>query len=249
MSIKRMVTKLALAFAAKKGVEIFNNAGGVDGVRDMLAGRKAPPQPDTQTAGMHGRIGGTRAAGTGGLGNILDSLGHAGATNGRESGVTGQVSPLNQSLGGLFGTLAAALGHQSQPEQAASKLEEEFETSDITRDEEAKPLVRAMVQMARADGNIDDQEKSALFDILQDATTQEQATLQDALHEPINPKAIADDTPPHARKQVYTAALLVGDPEHPNEKQFLASLGSNLGLNDREVAALHDAVGKPQLAA
>ena len=36
MSIQRMITKLALAFAAKKGMDAFKGMGGIDGVKTAL---------------------------------------------------------------------------------------------------------------------------------------------------------------------------------------------------------------------
>ena len=247
MSFKRMVTKLALAFAAQKGMEAFRNAGGLDGLRDMLAG-----QPQTATAGgpssgMSGRVGGTRSSDAGGLGNILSSLGYAGASNGRESGVSGQISPLQGSLGSLFGALATALGSPAKQQSMEEKLDEQFDDADLNSRRDAEPIVRAMVQMARADGQIDEHEKSALFDILHDASADEQATLQKALREPVNAQAVALDTPAHARKEVYTAALLVGDPENGAESKYLQSLSHALNLTGDEVTALHDATGKARL--
>lgn len=246
MSIKRMVTKLALAFAAKKGMEAFRGAGGMAGVKEMLAGR-AGAQGDSR-GGMSGRVGQALGADSGGLGNILGSLGRAGTGGGRESGATGQISENHQSLGSLFGALASVIGNGPVPSERKHPLDSEFQMEDIQHNREAEPIVRAMVQMARADGQIDDQEKAALFDILHDASPAEQATLQSALEEPINPNAVAGDTPPHARKEVYTAALLVGDPTHPDEGKFLRSLASALRLTSDEVSSLHKATQKPAFA-
>lgn len=245
MSVKRMVTKLALAFAAKKGMEVFRGAGGMSGIRDMLAGNASP---ETQRGGMLGRIGGTRTSDSGGLGNILSSLGRAGSAGGSEAGMTGQISPINQSLGNLFGSLASAFDERKSPASVSDALNSEFDMTDIQSGAEAKTIIRAMVQMAQADGHIDDAEKSALFDIMHDASPQDQAILQEALSEPVNPKAIAADTPQHARKEVYAAALLIGNPDQPQEKAFLQSLASALELTTRDVEALHTAVGKSYLA-
>ena len=245
MSIKRMVTKLALAFAAKKGVEAFHNVGGLQGLQAALQGKGAGTDA---RGGMMGRVGGTRAADSGGLGSILDSLGYGGASDGREAGYAGQVSPLNASLGTLFGTLATAFGGSTAQSQAAQSLDDQFDMTDIDSESEAKPIMRAMVQMARSDGHIDQEEQDALFNILDDASPREQAALKDALREPINPQAIADDTPSYARKEVYSAALLVGAPDNPEEKKFLKALAAALRLRDDDVDGLHRAIGKPTFA-
>lgn len=241
MSIKRMITKLALAFAAKKGVEVFRSMGGLSGLKDTLQGQTAQ---GAQRGGMQGRIGGASDAQTGGLGNILGALGVAGATDAREAGVTGQISPLNQSLGGLFGSLAGALGHRSEPDAASRELEEQLHLNDVERDDDAAPILRAMVQMARADGAIDADEQDTLFQILDDASPSEQAILKNALREPVDPKALAADTPDHARKEVYAAALLVGQPENRKEQEYLSTLATALDLSSDDLTGLHRAMGK-----
>lgn len=246
MSIKRIITKLALAFAAKKGVEVFQSMGGVSGLKSTLAGKDDQP---SRRGGMLGRIGGASDAQTGGLGNILESLGAAGATYAREAGMTGQINRLNQSFGGLLGSLASVLGNRSAPDKAAEELEEELHLEDIEDDQDSRPILRAMVQMARADGEIDRNEEETLVEIMDDASASEKAILRDALREPIDAKAIAAETPDYARKEVYSAALLVGQPDNEREHAYLRSLASALDLSSEDVARLHSAMGKSQLGA
>ncbi|WP_299681478.1 tellurite resistance TerB family protein [uncultured Roseobacter sp.] len=244
MSVKRMITKLALAFAAKKGMDVLRSAGGIQGLAKSLS---SPGAVQTADSGMLGRIGGAREASAGGLGNILGSLGIAGATDGREAGVTGQASPLNQSLGQIFGNLAATFGGNSVGR--AHKLDEEFDGRDVDDTDEVRPIVMAMVQMARADGNIDDAEQRALLDFLDDATEEEQRILREALNNQITAEQIAEQTPHHARKEVYAAALLVGDPDNPQERAFLNELGSHLQLSEMETNRLQAALQADKTAA
>jgi len=249
MSMKRMVTKLALAFAAKKGMEAFRGAGGIDGLRASLAGENNTADQPTREArgGMDGRIGGDRASDAGGLGNLLGSLGIGGATGGREAGMTGQVSPINGSLGGLFGALASAFGDRTRASDSARDLDAQFDGNDINSEAEARSIMRAMVHMSRADGAIDADEQAALLNILEEASPEERASLQDALREPVDAKSIASETPQHARKEVYTAALLLGDPKASRERAFLVELAVALGLREGEISDLHDAVGKDRI--
>ena len=251
MSLKRMITKLALAFAAKKGMEAFRSAGGINGVKQMLSGPSAGSANamagDLGQPQGHGRVGGTMASDTGGLGSLLGSLGYGGATDGRESGMTGQINPGSQSLGGLFGALAGAINGQLQPAQSGERMEDILAEDDVDTDEDAKSVLRAMVHMARADGGIDDDEYDALMEILGDATEEERATLRQAMKEPVDAESVANGTSANARMQVYSAALLVGEPDKPSEKAFLRDLANHLGLDDAEVARLHTAMGKPAL--
>lgn len=244
MSVKRMITKLALAFAAKKGMEVLNNAGGIDGLRRTLAGEM---QAGGGRDGMLGRIGGSGGSAAGGLGSILGALGSAGATGAREAGVTGQVSPLNAPLGQLFGALASALGQNAQPEEVG-RATSDIGAGDagIERDV-ARSVIRAMVQVARSDGHIDDAEQDALFEILDDASADEREMLKDALREPVDAGSVASDTPQHARGEVYTAALFVADDDNTRERAYLERLAGALNLTEAEVDRLHDAMKKRPL--
>lgn len=249
MPLKRMITKLALAFAAKKGMEAFHSVGGLDGVKQMLSGKSSAGAGaalrGVGTTNGHGRVGGTMTSDTGGLGNLLDSLGYSGATNATEAGTTGQMAPRNQSLGGLFGALAGAINGQLQPSQDRHAMEDHLADENVRNDEDAKSVLRAMVHMARADGGIEDDEYDALLEILEDATDEEREVLRQSMREPVDARQVAADTPAHARKEVYSAALLVGEPNKPAEKTFLSKLAEHLGLDQAEVSRLHAAMGKP----
>ncbi|WP_425093515.1 DUF533 domain-containing protein [Tropicimonas sp. S265A] len=228
MSLKRMITKVALAFAAKKGAEMFRDVGGVKGMRDLLAGSQQ--NVGTQRGGMQGRIGGTRASATGGLGNLLESLGVAGATNGREAGVTGQMAGMGGSLGAILGQLASALGNTDRPTEVES-LTRVDQGADAPLDKKtARAIIRAMVQTARADGQIDDDEREALLDLLEDAEDAERDILRDALSEPVDAQSVADDAPEHAVMHIYAAALLVATPANAEERAYLDRLADAMGL-------------------
>ena len=237
MSIKRMVTKLALAFAAKKGMEAFRGMGGMAGVQSALKSGATPAQ-DVQRGGTSGRIGGASDGNSNGLGNILGSLGLAGATN------DGDRAPGN-SIGAVLGSLASAFGAPTP--EAKDDLETQFNDTATLSDQDAAPVLRAMVQMARADGSIDDDEQAALFDILDDANEAEKATLTAALREPVDPRGLAADTPPHARKEVYSAALLIGSPDTAREHEFLQTLARGLDLDQSDLDRMHSAMGKTRV--
>lgn len=246
MSIKTMVTKLALAFAAKKGMEALKGAGGIEGLRANL-GRQgnASSQDDADHQVSAGHA--AQAGQTNPLGQILDAFGLGGSTQSAHAGSQG--SPMNGSLGAIFGSLASTLGGRQDGQAASKDLDSQFETNDIQTDDEAKAIMRAMVHMARSDGAVDAQEQAALLDILSDASPDERAVLQEALREPVDAKSIAAETPPRARKEVYAAALLLGEPNAPQERKFLAELADALDLRPSEVSDLHRAIGKPEATA
>ena len=228
MSLKRMITKVALAFAAKKGVEMFRDAGGVNGMRDLLAGSQQ--NVGTQRGGMQGRFGDTRASAAGGLGNLLESLGVAAATNGREAGMNGQLAGARGSVGAIFGQLASAMGNTDRPTDVESLTRVDQHANAPLDTKTAQAIIRAMVQTARADGQIDDDEREALLQLQDDADEAEREILRDALSEPVDAQSVADDAPEHAVMDIYAAALLVATPINAEERAYLNRLADALGL-------------------
>ena len=206
MSIQRMITKLALAFAAKKGMDAFKGMGGIDGVKTALKGN-ATSSPS-------------------GLGASVNAASNAG------------------TIGTMIGMLSSAINGRMSDPQTNTALDTQFATSTPVRDNEGYTVLRAMVQMARADGSIDQTEQAALFEILNDASAAEKSILTDALGEPVDPQKLAADTPAHARNEVYSAALLVGTADTHLEQQFLRALAHGLGLDQNSVDKLHSALGK-----
>lgn len=105
-------------------------------------------------------------------------------------------------------------------------------------------LVRAMIAAASADGTVDDTERAAILGNLKAAgLDDEAASFIDA--EFANPADLAtlNDgiTNPTQAAEVYTAARLAIDPDTQEEKDFLAALASELGLEANLVAHIEAA--------
>lgn len=249
MSLKRMITKLALAFAAKKGVEMFRNVGGMSGMRTAMQGQQSQSQTSqTQQAssggGLMDLLGGSGQSG--GLGAILGSLGLGGAQQEPQERTT-DANATGGSLGSIIGALSGVMNGQQPVTDAGRDLDAQFSTSDAATDADSRPVLRAMVQMARADGSVEADEQTALLEILNDASADERATLQTAMSEPVDPAKLASDTPHHVAKEAYSAALLIGSPDNPAEASFLRTFAQGLRLQQADVDAIHSAMAKPHL--
>ena len=112
-------------------------------------------------------------------------------------------------------------------------------------EDQAKLMIRAMVQAAKADGQIDDQERQTILDHLSDASDDEIAFVKAELDAPIDVSGLANDTAAHMKAQVYSAALMAITVDTEAEKQYLANLAAALGLEAQKVADIHKAMGKP----
>lgn len=152
------------------------------------------------------------------------------------------------SIGSVLGTLAAALGGSDADRNADVDLANQFSQTDEVKEEESSPILRAMVQMARVDGSIDESEQAALFEVLDDASEDEKAVLAAALREPIDAHQLAKVTPSHARKEVYSGALLMSKPDTTaRERDYLTALAKALHLERQDLDGLHNAMGKHSL--
>ena len=224
MSLKNMAIKMALAFAAAKGVEAFKNSGGMSGMRDKLA------QSNQSGQGSQG----------GGLGGLLGQLGMSSA---------GGSTPTGNSIGGLLGGLAGLSGGQQSQERMTGLLDSTANAPEDTPEEEQVSglMIRAMIQAARADGEIDEAERSAIMEMMSDADANETAFLQRQMTDPVNPEALASDTPDGHEIEVYTASVIAIEPDNRAEAEHLDRLARALKLPQGVVNDIHEAQGKPPL--
>lgn len=108
MSLKNMAVKMALAFAAAKGVQAFQKSGGMSGIKDKLA--------KANTGGQGGQ--------GGGLGGLLGQLGMSGDATGGAGG--------SNSLGGLLGGLAGLSGGAAGSDRMKGLLDSTADTPEDT---------------------------------------------------------------------------------------------------------------------
>ena len=230
MSLKNMAMKMALAFAAAKGVQAFKGAGGMDGIKRKLSEQQG-------SGGASGQLGGS-----GGIGGLLGSLGMGGAQTAGGGGST-------NSLGGLLGGLAGASAGAAGAGKMKGLLDSTRETPPDSAEEEQVSglMIRAMIQAARADGEIDAQERETLMQIIGDSDPEETAFIQSQMNAPVDADALAHDTPEGHEIEVYTSAVLAIEPDNRPEAEFLDRLAQGLQIGQQQVNDIHEAQGKPPL--
>lgn len=94
-------------------------------------------------------------------------------------------------------------------------------------------LVLAMISAANADGHIDSEEQSQIFERVGDLPLDAEAKgfVFDALSKPPSLQDIADLAEgTEQAAELYLASRLAIDPDHPMEQAYLEALGSRLGL-------------------
>ena len=233
MSFVKTLATLAVGFAAAKGVQKFKQVGGMSGVKDAMRGAGQGGMAD-QLGQMAEKFG--LPGGKGAVQDMMARFGTqaAGATEATEAGFGGLMSAMT----GAAAAGAAGLGDMMGAVSGASP-------AGAMAEENAKLMIRAMIQSAKADGEIDADERTTILDHLSDASEEEMAFVQAELDAPLDPAALARDTGESAKAQVYSAALMAITVDTEGEKQFLAQLAAALGLEAQKVKDIHDTMGKP----
>ncbi|RVT85125.1 DUF533 domain-containing protein [Rhodobacteraceae bacterium CCMM004] len=250
MSLKRMMTKLALAFVAAKGVQAFQQSGGIEGVKRKLqqsqrgTGAGASHTGTGTGGGLGGLMGG---GGSGGLGGLLGQLGLN--TSGVPSGTGTGHGRTDTGLGGLLGGLAGAAGGAAAAGKMRGLLDTTRSEPAVAPDSEetAGVMIRAMVMAAKADGEIDAQEQAALQEIADEGDPSDLAFLRRALEAPVDAEGLARDVPQGLELEVYTAAVMAIEPDNRAEAEFLHSLAEAMALDKATVNSIHEANNKPPL--
>jgi uncharacterized membrane protein YebE (DUF533 family) len=103
-------------------------------------------------------------------------------------------------------------------------------------------MIRAMIAAAHADGHIDAQEQTRIFDQVDrmGLAADDKAVLFDELRRPLGLLELVELTPDlEAGAEVYAASLLAVDPNQPLSQRYLEELARRLQLPAELVNAVH----------
>lgn len=208
----------------------------IDGIIKAL--QTDPNAQRTAMTGAAGLAAGMLLSG-GGLGKLVGNVAKAGAVAavGGLAYSAWQNYQKNQQQAGAAADGAPAPSQDAfvPPPQAAYQSEEL-----------GKTLVRAMISAAKADGQIDADEKERIFKRLETMplSAEEKAFVFDELASPLNIDAVVAraDTPEHA-SEIYAASLVAMQPDTPAERAYLEALAYKLKLPAGLVAEIHRQAG------
>ena len=228
MSFVKTLASLAAGYAAAKGVEHFKKMGGMAGVQDALGS-------NPQLAQMMEKMG--IPGGAAGLQGMLGQLTGGGAGGGAATaGMAG--------LGGLMSALTGSAAAGS--EQSAQMMDALTGTTAATDTMEAnaKLMIRAMIQAAKADGEIDAEERDRILQHMGDEIdAEERAVIEEQLAAPVDVMALANDTSAQMKAQVYATSLLAVRVDEQSEANYLNQLADALGLPNETRASIHKSMG------
>ncbi|MFZ1828558.1 MAG: DUF533 domain-containing protein, partial [Candidatus Competibacteraceae bacterium] len=133
------------------------------------------------------------------------------------------------SLSGLSNTLAPGQGSPTAMDVGQAQRQ-------------VLALIKAMINAAKADGQIDAEEQQKIFAKLTDLGPQEATFVQEELNKPLNFDFFADITQDMVL-QVYAASLMAINLDTPAESSYMQQLAQGLGLDAQTVNGIHAQLG------
>jgi uncharacterized membrane protein YebE (DUF533 family) len=227
MSFMRTLMTASAGFAAAKGLDAYRRMGGMEGLQRMIGESAASGggMAEQMTAMMQQMGLGAQA------GAVQDMLSRLGAGGAGASGGQQQDATM-AGLGGLLGAMTGGAKATGQGiDDMLAAMAGKGPVTDAM-EQNAKLMLRAMIQAAKADGEIDAGERAMLMEHLSDAAPEERAFVQAELDAPVDPVALARDTSEALKGQVYAAALTAVRVDSAAEVAFLNNLAAALGLDD-----------------
>ena len=184
-------------------------------------------------------LGNNKPAAGGGLGALAGALlgGGRGAMGGGLMAVLGSLAySALQSQGGAGAAPAGAPG-------MAGAVAPSNQT-DMQR--KATLFIRAMIQAAKADGQVDQQETQRILGKLGDVGNDAEARefVASEMRRPIDIASLVRDvTTPQEASEVYAASLMAIEVDTQAERDYMADLAQALNLPGPVVAQIHSALG------
>lgn len=235
------------------------NQGGLGNVLGSLLGGQ---QGSSQNQGGLGNVLGSLLGGQqtgqsqGGLGNVLGSL-----LGGSQNASTAQAGGLGGLLGGLMGgqqqggqgggladLLTGAVSKYMQTQDPnVPDLSSQLIPNQQAAEQQATLIIRAMINSAKADGNIDQQEQERIIGKLGNISDSEANFIRKEFEAPLDVAGFIRSIPQGMGQQIYAISLAAIDLDTRNEAQYLNQLAQGLGLSPEVCNALHDQVGAPKL--
>lgn len=230
MSFVRTLATLAVGFAAAKGYDKYKDMGGMPGVKDAMRSNPQLNQMSDQAFDMMEKMG----LPTEQLKGMRDQF--MGQTD-------GAAANASAGLGGLMAALGGGMAGGAEQTSAMIDSLTGTTTATDTMEENAKLMIRAMIQAAKADGEIDETERAKIMEHLGDADPEERAFIEAELTAPVDPMALANDTSQQMAAQVYATALMTIRVDNLKEADYINRLAEGLGLSDETRARVHAAMG------
>jgi uncharacterized membrane protein YebE (DUF533 family) len=244
MGLMNTLIKVGIGVAIAKGMQSMRGAGSRGGttggagggIGGLLGGLLGGRGNTTQTAGRGTPY--SQGGDQNGLGNIMDDvLGKGGSTRTpRRNAPKGGLNDL--LIGGTGGAIGGLFGGASSPSVLPEPQEETLE---------AALLLRCMIMAAKADGDLDADEKAKLMEAVGEAEKSEIAFINSELSATVDVAGLVRQIPNGMEEKAYLVSLMAINLDQRAEAEYLHALATALELSEAEVNAIHDKAGAPKI--
>lgn len=270
MNLVGTLAKVAMGAMVARGVGKMMGGGrsGGGGLGGLLGGALGGGQQQQGGGGLGGLLGGLTGGGQqqqqggGGLGGLLGGLTGGGAQQAGAGGLGGMLGGLlsgqqggqQQGGGGLGGLLDSLGGGQQQ--QGGGGLGgmlnqalggEQTAQPSADQNAAAEVMLRGMINAAKSDGEIDQQEQEKILEHLGDVTQEEIDFVRNEFQQPLDVQGFIRSVPQGAEQQVYLMSLLGIDLDSQAEAQYLDQLAKGMGISEQQANQIHAQLGVPNL--
>ena len=250
MGLMGTLAKVAIGYAAAKGMDKMRDGGGLQGMMEQMSGGAQAGAGGLQD--MMGKMMGGAGAGAGGLQDMMGQMmgGGAQSQSGDKGGLLGNLGGAGGA--GLAGILAMAGGAAAMGGDGVKDMLGAFgqEKASDEMEENAGVMLRAIIQAAKADGEIDADEQTRIMDTVgEDADADDIAFVRDQLAAPVSVEGLAADTPNGMETQVYAMSLMSIRVDTQAEVAYLTDLAGALRLPKTTLDMVHAQMGVPALPA
>ncbi len=179
---------------------------------------------------------GKAMGGSGGIGDMLGGL-----LGGSKSGGMGDL------LGGLMGGNSSNQKENSGLDDLLSAALAGKEVDPTpTQEEQARILLKAMINAAKADGQIDADEQKKIIEHIGEVSPEEIEIVKSEMNAPLDVEGVIRDAR-GIEGEVYLLSLMTIKLDTQEEAQYLDTLARGLNLSQEAVNQLHERVGAPKL--
>ncbi len=226
-----------------------SSGGGISDILGSLMGGGSKQSGGASTGGLGDLLGGAMSqlgnnkAAVGGLGALMGSL-LGGGSNSAKGAMGGGVMAMLASL-----AYSALKGNNSSAtaQVPVGLLENPTDEQKEEAENEAGLIIRAMLNAAKADGEIDPEEMQRIVGKLEEdgIDDEERQLLQDEIQKPFDLDGLVAAVGNNSQlaAQVYIASLLAIEIDTDEERQYVQQLATDLGLSDETVSSIKTAMG------
>ncbi|MBK7543438.1 MAG: DUF533 domain-containing protein [Candidatus Competibacteraceae bacterium] len=220
-------------------------SGGAGGLGGLLGGLMGNRAQSGATGGLGDVLGGLMGgAQGGGLGGLLGGLmggGNRPQSSGVNLGLLGGLAMAAYQMLGKRGETAAQSSLAGLEQMVASG--QGVAPAAVTEmQQQALVMIKAMINAAKADGKVDEQEQQNILSKVAGVGAKEAEFLQNELAKPLNLEflnGIAREMAP----DIYLVSLMAINLDTKEEANYMDQLAQTLGLDAQAVNAIHQQMG------